>query len=337
MPTTTGVVPDDPAGAPDDGTTTGSLTELAALEAARDEKRRLLESRPRRRRAALGRTPRCRPGCAPRTSRPAAPLLRSEPAAEVVGQEPARARRPRRRPPDGRRHRPPGAAWSTCSAPATARGPPAGHRRHAVPGRLGHRRGRPAGRGARARRAPGLVVRRDPRRAPGLLRQRRAAELRRRTRSPSPGWPSCSTARWTTRPPRTWSRACAACSPTSARPRGRRRLAARRSSSPSELDEPAAGRAGDGAPGRRPGGGRGAAALAGRRQLHLPRLPRRRADAATAGPPCAPCPAPGSGCCAATPTRARRAPAAGGRPGRPAQHLLIVTKANTRATVHRPA
>ncbi|MGY2127934.1 NAD-glutamate dehydrogenase [Blastococcus sp. SYSU DS0617] len=88
MPSTTGVAPDTPARAPDGSSTTGSLTELAALEAARDEKRRLLEEAARSAVAALG--PDAYPaGC---TADDVPALLRryywSEPAAEVLGRRP---------------------------------------------------------------------------------------------------------------------------------------------------------------------------------------------------------------------------------------------------------
>ncbi|MDT0274493.1 NAD-glutamate dehydrogenase [Blastococcus goldschmidtiae] len=88
MPSTTGVAPDTPARAPDGSSTTGSLTELAALEAARDEKRRLLEEAARSAVAALG--PDAYPaGC---TADDLPGLLRryywSEPAAEVLRRRP---------------------------------------------------------------------------------------------------------------------------------------------------------------------------------------------------------------------------------------------------------
>ncbi|SDF72178.1 glutamate dehydrogenase [Blastococcus aurantiacus] len=89
MPSTTGVVPDTPARAPDGGTTTGSLTELAALEAARDEKRRLLEEAARSAVDALGSDADYPAGC---TADDVPALLRryywSEPAAEVLAREP---------------------------------------------------------------------------------------------------------------------------------------------------------------------------------------------------------------------------------------------------------
>jgi len=89
MPSTTGVVPDTPAREPDGGTTTGSLTELAALVAARDEKRRLLEEAARAAVDTLGPDADYPAGC---TADDLPALLRryywSEPAAEVLGREP---------------------------------------------------------------------------------------------------------------------------------------------------------------------------------------------------------------------------------------------------------
>ncbi|RBY92743.1 NAD-glutamate dehydrogenase [Blastococcus sp. TF02A-30] len=88
MASTTGVVPETPGHAPDAAPATGSLTELAALEAARDEKRQLLEEAARAAVAELGEDA-YPTGCAP-GDLPA--LLRryywSEPAAEVIGHEP---------------------------------------------------------------------------------------------------------------------------------------------------------------------------------------------------------------------------------------------------------
>ncbi|RBY76505.1 NAD-glutamate dehydrogenase [Blastococcus sp. TF02-09] len=85
MPSPTGVVP----GIPDGGTATGSLTELAALEAARDEKRRLLEKAARAAVDDLGPDARYPAGC---TAEDLPALMRryygSEPAAEVLGREP---------------------------------------------------------------------------------------------------------------------------------------------------------------------------------------------------------------------------------------------------------
>ena len=89
MPSSTGVVPDTPAREPDDGTTNGSLTELAALEAARDEKRRLLEEAARAAVADLGPDADYPAGC---TAADLPALMRryywSEPAAEVLGRQP---------------------------------------------------------------------------------------------------------------------------------------------------------------------------------------------------------------------------------------------------------
>ncbi|TFV67850.1 UNVERIFIED_ORG: NAD-glutamate dehydrogenase [Bacillus sp. AZ43] len=81
------VVPDSALRAPDGGSATGSLTELAALEAARDEKRQLLDRAAEAARSGAGTLP---AGCTP-DDLPS--LLRryywSEPAAEVLGQDPA--------------------------------------------------------------------------------------------------------------------------------------------------------------------------------------------------------------------------------------------------------
>ncbi|MCW2684418.1 MAG: Glutamate dehydrogenase, partial [Blastococcus sp.] len=90
MASTTGTVPETPVRTPDSGRAAGASTELAALEAARDEKRRLLD---RAAEAALsgGGPERALPaGCTPEQL-PA--LLQryywSEPAAEVLGHAPA--------------------------------------------------------------------------------------------------------------------------------------------------------------------------------------------------------------------------------------------------------
>src|SRR5829696_5685707 len=83
----TTVVPGPPVGGPDGGPSAGSLTELAALEAARDEKRQLLDRAAAAARSENGDLP---TGCTP-DDLPA--LLQryfwSEPAAEVLGREPA--------------------------------------------------------------------------------------------------------------------------------------------------------------------------------------------------------------------------------------------------------
>ena len=80
--------------------------------------------------------------------------------------------------------------------------------------------------------------------------------------------------------------------------------------------------------------------LARRRPLHLPRLPRvppraRRRRATTS----AACPAPATASCAPTPTWPRRPASCRPRwPNAPASStLLVLTKANSRSTVHRPA
>jgi len=83
----TTVVPETPVRGPDGGPAAGSLTELAALEAARDEKRQLLERAAEAARSAKRALP---TGCTP-DDLPA--LLQryywSEPAAEVLGHEPS--------------------------------------------------------------------------------------------------------------------------------------------------------------------------------------------------------------------------------------------------------
>ncbi|WP_245177486.1 NAD-glutamate dehydrogenase [Geodermatophilus sp. DF01-2] len=87
MTGTTGAVPAIPVPAPADDGSPAAATELAALEAARDEKRRLLE---RAAQAALDRGAGLPPGC---TAADVPALLRryywSEPAVEVLDQDPA--------------------------------------------------------------------------------------------------------------------------------------------------------------------------------------------------------------------------------------------------------
>ncbi|SOD95254.1 NAD-glutamate dehydrogenase [Blastococcus haudaquaticus] len=83
----TTVAPETPVRAPDGGPSGGALTELAALEAARDEKRQLLDSaaeaaRSTGRELPTGCTPDDLPGLLQR-------YYWSEPAAEVLGHEPA--------------------------------------------------------------------------------------------------------------------------------------------------------------------------------------------------------------------------------------------------------
>jgi glutamate dehydrogenase len=86
---TTGLAPATPVGESDGGPAAGSLTELAALEAARNEKRQLLDRAADAARSELGAKSRLPAGCAP-DDLPA--LLQryywSEPAAEVLGHEP---------------------------------------------------------------------------------------------------------------------------------------------------------------------------------------------------------------------------------------------------------
>src|SRR4051794_8858902 len=90
MASSTGVAPETPVRTPESGSTDGSLTELAALEAARDEKRQLLDRAAEAAVSDLGQTIRLPSGCAA-DDVPA--LLRryywSEPAAEVLGHEPS--------------------------------------------------------------------------------------------------------------------------------------------------------------------------------------------------------------------------------------------------------
>src|SRR4051794_33575499 len=89
MPTTTGVAPETPVRKPESGSPDGSLTELAALEAARTEKRQLLDRAAASARSELGKKLQLPTGCEP-DDLPA--LLQryywSEPAAEVLGHEP---------------------------------------------------------------------------------------------------------------------------------------------------------------------------------------------------------------------------------------------------------
>jgi glutamate dehydrogenase len=86
---TTGLAPETPVREPDGGPAAGSLTELAALEAARGEKRQLLDRAADAARSELGGKLRLPAGCGP-DDLPA--LLQryywSEPAAEVLGHEP---------------------------------------------------------------------------------------------------------------------------------------------------------------------------------------------------------------------------------------------------------
>src|SRR3954471_19763158 len=90
MPTTTGVDPETPVPKPESGSPDGSLTELAALEAARTEKRHLLDLAADAARSRLTPKAGLPAGCEP-DDLPA--LLQryywSDPAAEVVGHDPA--------------------------------------------------------------------------------------------------------------------------------------------------------------------------------------------------------------------------------------------------------
>src|SRR4051794_14645442 len=90
MASTTGVVPETPVREPDSGPGAGSLTELAALEAARDEKRQLLDRAAEAARGGRSGPKELPAGCGP-DDLPA--LLHryywSEPAAEVLGHDPA--------------------------------------------------------------------------------------------------------------------------------------------------------------------------------------------------------------------------------------------------------
>jgi len=89
MPTTAGVAPETPVRKPEGGSPDGSLTELAALEAARKKKRQLLDRAAATARSELGTKLRLPTGCEP-DDLPA--LLQryywSEPAAEVLGHDP---------------------------------------------------------------------------------------------------------------------------------------------------------------------------------------------------------------------------------------------------------
>ena len=86
----TTVAPETPVRGPDGGPSAGSLTELAALEAARDEKRHLLDRAAEAAAAELTAQERLPVGC---TADDLPALLQryywSEPAAEVLGHEPA--------------------------------------------------------------------------------------------------------------------------------------------------------------------------------------------------------------------------------------------------------
>src|SRR3954453_3503908 len=90
MPTPTGVAPETPVQKPESGSPDGSLTELAALEAARTEKRQLLDRAADVARSRLTPKSGLPAGCEP-DDLPA--LLHryywSEPAAEVLGHDPA--------------------------------------------------------------------------------------------------------------------------------------------------------------------------------------------------------------------------------------------------------
>src|SRR4051794_15701371 len=90
MPTTTGVAPETPVRNPEGGSADGSVTELAALEAARTEKLHLLARAAGTARSELGSKTRLPAGCEP-DDLPA--LLQryywSEPAAEVLRHDPA--------------------------------------------------------------------------------------------------------------------------------------------------------------------------------------------------------------------------------------------------------
>src|SRR5215213_9982204 len=89
MASTTGIAPETPVREPDSGPAAGSMTELAALEAARDEKRQLLDRAAEAALSGGGPKRRLPAGCTPEDL-PA--LLHryywSEPAAEVLGHDP---------------------------------------------------------------------------------------------------------------------------------------------------------------------------------------------------------------------------------------------------------
>jgi len=88
MASTTGVVPETPERAPEGGSAAGSLTELAVMEAARQEKRQLLE-RAAETVVATTESVRLPAGC---SAADVPALLQryywSEPAAEVLGHDP---------------------------------------------------------------------------------------------------------------------------------------------------------------------------------------------------------------------------------------------------------
>ena len=312
MASTTGVVPETPAREPDDGTTDGSLTELAALEAARDEKRRLLEQR---RRAppspSSARSADYPAGCtADDLPGAAAALLLERAGRRGARARAARARRPGARPPDGwpgpaaRARRPSTSQRSgdggavirlvtddmpylvdSVTAEVVRQGVDLAHVVHPV--RRGPPRRRAAGSwpSATAPTARGLRPRRARRVVDGGRARRPAGRGGRRR----PGHRPAHRAR---RRPR--------------RPRGRRAAAG-----------PAAGP-------RRPSSRRCAGERRAGRRAPIPRTTRRRPRRCCAGWPTAtssswapatstsrrarqarpsgPCPAAGWGCCAATPT-----------------------------------
>ena len=88
MPTTTGVAPETPVRNPESGGPDGALTELAALEAARTEKRHLLDAPPPRPGRSSAESSACPPAANLTTCRLLQRYYWSEPAAEVLGHEP---------------------------------------------------------------------------------------------------------------------------------------------------------------------------------------------------------------------------------------------------------
>ena len=149
MPTTTGVAPETPVRKPDGGSP-GRLSDRARRPGSRPQPRSVNCSiapppRPGRSSARSSSLP---AGCAP-DDLPA--LLQryywSEPAAEVLGHDPDELAGLALGHLKLAEVRPPGSATVDVQRLPDGRSvDPPGHRRHAVPGRLGHRRGRPAGR-----------------------------------------------------------------------------------------------------------------------------------------------------------------------------------------------
>src|SRR4051812_30779854 len=203
MASSTGVAPETPVRTPESGSTDGSLTELAALEAARDEKRQLIDRAAEAAVSELGQTIRLPAGCAA-DDLPA--LLRryywSEPAAEVLGHEPSELAALALGHLRLAEVRPPGSATVDVQALPDGRAvvrlvtddmPYLVDSVTAEVIRQGFALAHIVPRGVVVRRARGGRIRRSAT-APGPPG---AVPMR----WPSRGWPSSSTGRWTTRPP----------------------------------------------------------------------------------------------------------------------------------------